>query len=171
MAKTTYLDDLIEFKHSVIAELASSRDVVGLLLNNPYIDMESDAAYEITNTHIYDFDYVDHTVQRTDAYVMVDGEMMYPTSGSMNKWYLYVQVICEKTYNKLDHKIFKGVKGNRRDNLIRQIDVLLNGSDQFGIGKLELVKGNIATVPDSFTSYMLTYEIHDFRKERLVRGR
>ena len=166
MAKATFLDDLIDMKHEVIRAISQDQNVVGLLLNDPNVDMESDSAYNIVETNIYDFDYVDHSVERSDAYIMVDSEMVSAASGSINKWYLYVQVVCEKAYNPLSHKIFKGVKGNRRDNLVRSIDVLLNGSHDYGIGKLDLISAGPATVPDSFTSFMLTYEIHEFRRER-----
>lgn len=166
MAKSTYLDDLINYKHNVIGRIAASKEIVGLLLNDPDVDMESDAAYDIVGNNIYDYDYVDHTVERADAYIMVDSEMIYPTSGTMNKWYVYVQVVCEKSYNPLNHRIFKGVKGNRRDNLAREIDLLINGTYDFGIGPMELRTVNTAAVPDAFTSVLLTYEVHDYRRER-----
>lgn len=171
MAKSTFLDELIGYKHSVIKDIAEDQSVVGLLLNDPNIDMESDEAYDVVGNTIFDFDYVDRTVQRTDAYIMVDAEMMYPTSGTMHMWRLYVQVVCEKTYNKLDHKVFKGVRGNRRDNLARQIDLLINGRRDLGIGELQLYSVTTATVPDTFTSVLLTYEIHDFNQAALRRPR
>ena len=52
MAKNTYLDDLIGYKHRVIYDLASSPDVVGLLLDKPKVDMDSDAAYEVVGNNI-----------------------------------------------------------------------------------------------------------------------
>ena len=98
---------------------------------------------------------------------MVDDELIQPTSGTFNKWYLYVQVVCAKAFNDIDKKIFRGIKGNRRDNLAREIDVLLNGSRDYGVGKLTLLSVSPATVPDKFTSVLLTYEIRDFRSERV----
>lgn len=166
MAKDTYLDELIDYKDSIVKRLAQSQDVVGLLLNDPNVDMESDAAYDIVGNNIYDFDYVDKTVERDDAYIMVDAEMVSPSSGSFNKWCLYVQIVCSKKYNRLDGKLFKGLKGNRRDNLARQIDVLLNGATGFGVGRLDLYSASPAQVPDTFTSILLTYDIQEFRHER-----
>lgn len=168
MAEKTYLDDLIGYKHRIIYDLASSHDVVGLLLDDPQINMDSDAAYEVVGNNIYDFDYVDKSIQRNDAYIMVEAEMANPTSGSMARWWLYVQVVCAKEYNPLDPKKFKGVVGNRRDNLARQIDRLINGREDIGIGHIELANAGPAPVPDTFTSVMLTYEIQDFRRERFA---
>lgn len=171
MADKTYLDDLIGYKHRIIYDLASSSDVVGLLLDDPNVNMDSDAAYEVVGNSIYDFDYVDKSIQRNDAYIMVETEMANPTSGSMAKWWLYVQIVCSKEYNPLDPKKFKGVVGNRRDNLAKQVDLLINGRDDLGIGHIELSNAGPATVPDTFTSILLTYEIHDFRRERLIEDR
>lgn len=162
----TPLQDGIDYKAGVIAQLCNSQEVVGLLANNPSIDIESEEAYKFLDDCIYDFNYISKTVERSDAFVMIDADMIAPTSGSMNAWELYVQVVCYKEYVPLDHKIFRGVKGNRCDNLAFQIDKLLNGSRLFGIGRLTLQSATTAVVPDSFTSKLLTYRVEEFRRER-----
>ena len=167
MSKGTYLDDLISYKENVIAALSQSQDVMGLLANNPNLDLESSEAEDIVERNIFDYDYIDGTLERHDAYVMVDDELVQPSSGTFNRWLLYVQVVCAKTFNDIDKKLFRGVKGNRRDNLARSIDVLLNGNRDYGVGKLVLMSVAPATVPDKFTSLLLTYEIRDFRAERV----
>lgn len=167
MSKGTYLDDLISYKENVIAALSQSQDIMGLLANNPNLDLESSEAEDIVERNIFDYDYIDGTLERHDAYVMVDDELVQPSSGTFNRWLLYVQVVCAKTFNDIDKKLFRGVKGNRRDNLARSIDVLLNGSRDYGVGKLVLMSVAPATVPDKFTSLLLTYEIRDFRAERV----
>nr|DAG45228.1 MAG TPA: hypothetical protein [Caudoviricetes sp.] len=167
MSKGTYLDDLITFKENVIVALSQSQDVMGLLANDPNLDLESSEAEDVVERNIFDYDYIDGTLERHDAYIMVDDELVQPSSGTFNRWLLYVQVVCAKTFNDIDKKMFRGVKGNRRDNLARSIDVLLNGSRDYGVGKLVLMSVAPATVPDKFTSLLLTYEIRDFRAERV----
>lgn len=167
MSKETYLDDLIAYKENVIAALSQSQDVMGLLANDPNLDLESSEAEDIVERNIFDYDYIDGTLERHDAYIMVDDELVQPSSGTFNRWLLYVQVVCAKTFNDVDKKLFRGVKGNRRDNLARSIDVLLNGSRDYGVGKLVLMGVAPAKVPDKFTSLLLTYEIRDFRAERM----
>lgn len=167
MSKGTYLDDLISYKENVIAALSQSQDVMGLLANDPNLDLESSEAENVVERNIFDYDYIDGTLERHDAYIMVDDELVQPSSGTFNRWLLYVQVVCAKTFNDIDKKLFRGVKGNRRDNLARSIDVLLNGNRDYGVGKLVLMSVAPATVPDKFTSLLLTYEIRDFRAERV----
>ena len=169
MAKT-YLDELVEYPAKAIQKIGTTKDVVSLLTDNATVDMDSDEANDIIDRNIFDYDYIDRTVQRSDAYIMVDSELDYPTSGTMNQWRVYVQIVCAKTFNSMDHKIFKGVSGNRRDNLAQEIDALLNGERFIGIGDLELLSAAPATVPDTFTSMLLTYRVHDFRRERIPRG-
>lgn len=170
MPDTRPLDDMTLYKEAIIRKIAASQKVIGLLVNDPMIDMDSDEANDIIDRNIFDYDYIDRTVQRSDAYIMVDSELDYPTSGTMNQWRVYVQIVCAKTFNSMDHKIFKGVSGNRRDNLAQEIDALLNGERFIGIGDLELLSAAPATVPDTFTSMLLTYRVHDFRRERIPRG-
>ena len=170
MPDTRPLDDMTLYKEAIIRKIAASQKVIGLLVNDPMIDMDSDEANDIIDRNIFDYDYIDRTVQRSDAYIMVDSELDYPTSGTMNQWRVYVQIVCAKTFNSMDHKIFKGVSGNRRDNLAQEIDALLNGERFIGIGDLELLSAAPATVPDTFTSMLLTYRAHDFRRERIPRG-
>lgn len=169
MSNSRPLDDMTRYKEAVIRKIAVSQKVIGLLLNDPNIDLDSDEANDVIDRNIFDYDYIDRTVQRADAYIMVDSELDYPTSGSMNQWRVYVQVVCAKAFNSLDHKIFKGVPGNRRDNLAQEIDALLNGERFIGIGDLELLSAAPASVPDTFTSMLLTYRVHDFRRERFPR--
>ena len=170
MSKETYIDELIDFKENVILAIGNSQKVLGLLADDPNIDVDSDEADTILERNIFDYDYVQETIKRSDAYIMVETEMASNASGSINRWVVYVQIVCYKDFVKLDKKTkFKGVKGNRRDNLAREIDKLLNGSTEFGIGKLTLRRAASADVPEEFTSKLLTYEINDFRNERLAK--
>lgn len=167
MSKETYLDDMISYKENVITALSMSREVMGLMANDPNIDLESDEAEKMLERNIFDYDYIEGSLERTDAYIMVDDELVQPASGTFNRWLLYVQVVCAKSFNDIDKRLFRGVKGNRRDNLAREVDLLLNGSREFGVGKLVLTSVAPATVPDKFTSLMLTYAIYDYRAERM----
>ena len=170
MSNARPLDDMTLYKEAIIKKISKSQNVIGLLLNNPKIDMDSDEANDIIDRNIFDYDYIDRTVQRSDAYIMVDSELDFPSSGSMNQWRVYVQIVCAKTFNSMDHKIFRGVSGNRRDNLAQEIDAILNGERFIGIGELELISAAPANVPDTFTSMLLTYRVHDFRRERIPRA-
>lgn len=160
------LQDGIDYKSEVIAQICTAQPVIALLTDSPTIDIDSDEAYEVTEKNVFDYNYISRTVERSDAFIMVDADMIAATSGSMNAWELYVQVVCHKDYVPLSSRKFKGVKGNRLDNLVFEIDRLINGTRYFGIGKLSLQSCKTAVVPDSFSSKLLTYRIEEFRRER-----
>lgn len=162
--KRNPLQDGIDYKAAVISEICSSPDVLRLLSDNPSLEIDSDQAFQLCDENIFDFNYIDRTVERKDAFIMVDVEMVSAPTGTMYGWHVFVQVVSYKGYARLNPKKFKGVKGNRVDNLVTQIDSLLNGSRLFGIGELNLQECSIAVVPDNFTSKMLTYRVEDFRK-------
>jgi len=165
MAGVSHLDEIIDDKTKVINMLGTSQKVVGLLLDNPSIDMESDAAYAVFDNNFFDYDYVDDTLLTATALILVDVDVQ-ATSSTMDEANLYIQVVVSKGYMKLESTVFKGVKGNRKDNLTRQIDLVLRDSRDFGIGKLEFVSAITANVPDSLTSKLITYRIPNFGKDR-----
>jgi len=165
MAGVSHLDEIIDYKKKIINLLGMSQKVVGLLLDNPDIDMTSSAAYDVFTNNLFDYDYVDSTATEAKSYIMVEVETV-ATSPTMKDVYTHVQIVVPKTTMKLNTTIFRGIKGNRKDNLARQVDLLLNNSDDFCIGKLQLSKVLLATVPETFTSTMLTYIVPDFGRNR-----
>lgn len=166
MSVQTHLDEIIDYKKDIIKKLGLSKEVVGLLLDDPDIDMGSDKAYKVFDDNLFDYNYVDDTQSSTKPLIMVDVEIASIPTDTIKDMYIFVQVAVPKLQMKLDGKKFTGVKGNRKDNLLRQIDLLLNNSLDFGIGRLKLDRVNVAVVPDSYTSTLLTYSISDFARRR-----
>lgn len=167
MAKQTHLDELIDYSSLIISKLATSPEIVELMLDSPGIDVASEEA-EKARERMFDYDYIDDTVLSSGAYIMVDADMVDLPSGTIKELEVYVQIVVSKEFMTLDAKKFKGVKGNRRDNLARRIDLILNGSREFGIGRLQLASARTSSVPDAFTSKLLTYEVVDFAVDRSV---
>lgn len=165
MAEQTHIDDLIDFSSDVINKLINSKEVVGLIVDKNDPDLFGEDG-ENARDHMFDYDYIDETVLQAGAYIMVDVDMTEASSGSINDLEIYVQIVVSKKYMNLDPKKFAGIKGNRRDNLARQVDLLLNGSRDFGVGRLQLASARTASVPQAFTSKMLVYRIPDFSKKR-----
>lgn len=165
MAVETHLDDLINFSSTVISVLAQSPEIVGLMVDKAPEDV-TEEDMDRARQFMYDFDYIDETVQSAGSFIMVDADMVALPTDTVMDMEIYVQVAVSKTVMELDGKIFKGVRGNRRDNLARQIDLALRGSRDYGIGPLQLVSARTANVPSAFTSKMLTYRSPDFAKNR-----
>ena len=165
MAVQTHLDELINYSSQIITDLSNSPIVVGLMLDKSP-DAVTEDEMDAARGKMYDFDYIDETVQSAGAFIMVDVDMVAAPSGTIKSIETYVQIVVSKTYMKLDPRKFKGMRGNRRDNLMRQIDLLINGSRDYGIGKLQLVTARTANVPAAFSSKLLTYRIPDYATNR-----
>lgn len=54
------------------------------------------------------------------------------------------------------------VYGNRRDNLIREIDYVLSNSNDYGIGKLKLKSVKPININKDFSCKVMIYEIPSF---------
>lgn len=160
MAKT-HLDELVDYPAKVILKLAGDKNCIALLRNTKNIT--EDDVDKVLENNIYDYEYVDKTTTEAEAYIWVEVDVPSVSNKQIKGMKLYITVACHKQFMKLNHKVFKGLVGNRRDNLVRYIDLLLNSSEIFGIGKLTLqsVKSLTSSNP-SFTMREMTYIVPDF---------
>ena len=161
----TFLDDLVEYPVKALHCIGTDKTVAQLLTDNPNIDMESEEADNIFDNYLFDYIYVDGTTTETAAYICVEAETSKAPTVTMQNMKLYVTIICHKQFMKVDPIKFKGIIGNRRDNLVRYVDKLLNGSDLFGIGKLSLENAHTVAAPVGFTARELTYTVPEIRKK------
>lgn len=164
MANISHMDEIIDYKASIISEIKSSQKVMGLIANDPNIDLNDDKV-EDWEKHIYDYNFVSDTLETAGAYITVEVEMIRQHN-STKDLAIYIQVICAREYMDLQSTIFKGMRGNRVDNLTRYIDLLINGSRLFGIGELEPYSNKIFKVSDQYVTRVLTYNIPNFAKNR-----
>lgn len=164
----TFLDELVEYPVKALHKIGTDPRVVQLLTDNPNIDMDSDEADAVFDRYLFDYGYVDGTTTETAAYICVEAEMSKSPTSTMHDMKLYVTIICHKQYMKVDATKFKGMMGNRRENLVRYVDNLLNGADIFGIGGLTLLSARTVPAPTGFSAREMTYYVPDFRKRKGV---
>jgi hypothetical protein len=158
----TFLDELVEYPVKALQKIGTNKTVVSLLTNNPSVDMDGDEADTVFDKYLFDYDYVDGTTEEAAAYICVEAELPGIPTRSIKNMKLYVKVVCHKKYMKIDTSKFNGLIGNRRDNITRYVDNLLNGSDVFGIGELSLVDCRTAPAPAGFAARELSYVVSDF---------
>ena len=167
MANRTHLDALIDYKEDVINIMTQDQELMGLIFDNPSVDLDSDEIFNIRDTHIFDHSYVDDSVQTDSVLILVESGLIGMTSKEINTLELQIQVIVARNYMKLNTKKFKGLRGNRRDNVVRRIEMLLH-DERLGIGRLMLVDCGPVDVPKGFTSIRLTFLTHDFKNNRTL---
>jgi hypothetical protein len=127
--------------------------------------MDSDEADAVFDKYLFDYGYVDGTVDEASAFICVEAEVTDIPNTTIQDLKLYVTVICHKLFMPIDTLKFKGVIGNRRENLCRCIDDLLNGSNIFGIGSLTLNSARVVPAPTGFAARELTYSVPNFQNK------
>lgn len=162
----TPLDRLVEYPVKALHCIGTDPTVAQLLTDNPNINMESEEADDIFDRYLYDYIYVDGTTQEAEAYICVEAETSNSPTPTIQNMKLYVTIFCHKQFMKINPAKFKGMIGNRRDNLVRYVDNLLNGSDIFGIGALTLENAHTVAAPTGFTARELTYTIPNIRHKQ-----
>ena len=161
MAYKTDIDEIVNYLYLAKTLILENQEIMALVSNDPTYDPDSDDAEQF-EARVKDHDYVDETMLTADCYICVETEMTSLDTPTMKTVYLYVNVICRKTYMDLDNKLFKGYKGNRRDNIARHVNTLLNENGAFGVGDLHLISATLGSVPTGFTSRVLTYRVPAF---------
>lgn len=164
----TYLDEFVEYPVKALHVIGTDNTVVSLLTNNPQIDMDSDEADSVFERYLFDYGYVDGTTGESEAYICVEAEVSSVPTPTIKDMKVYVTVFCHKQYMKIDTSKFKGMIGNRRDNLVRYVDKLLNGSEMFGIGQLKLDYARTIPAPIGFTARELSYTVHEFKNKGVM---
>jgi len=160
----TYTDELVNYPLTALLKIADSKECVGLLLNkNPNSITDEDIDFACDNK-MFDYSFVNSTTQEVTAYIFVEADVYRVKNRQIKNLALYVTIACHKNFMRLDPTIFSGVAGNRRENLARHIDSVLNFSDLFGIGELQLHSIKTGNLGNGFTLKELEYRIPDFNR-------
>ena len=161
MAKT-YLDQLVDYPAKVISRISEDKYCVGLIVNKNFDQLTDEDFDKVLDENVFDYQYVDNTTQESAAYIWAEVDVDRVSSKQFKNLKLYVTVACHKSFMKLDGQKFKGMIGNRRDNIVRYVDRLLNNHMFVGLGLLKLESVKPLTSVNGFTAKELTYDIPDF---------
>lgn len=156
------LKELGNFKLSVLNEFAKSKEIVGILLPNHTEDDDIDALLfgdGTTSGCMFPWEYVPDTQEETKSFVCVETEIAESKTTASYSVYVYVFTFCNKKIMDIaDTTMF----GTRADLLAHYADSILNGSSNFGIGRLNLVDASIYKPNNSYYGRLLTYECPGF---------
>lgn len=161
MAKT-YIDQIVDYPAKVMLRIAEDNVCSGLILNKNFNNITDEDKDKVLEENIKDYQYIDDTSQETAAYIWVEMDINRIENKTVKNCMLYITVCCHKNYMKISPTVYKGILGNRRDNLVRYIDKLLSNTILLGIGKLTLKSVRTVSPINGFTARELSYEIPDF---------
>lgn len=158
----TIVDEFIDFKYNAIQKMRENKDIMALLSNNPDIDLEGEEAEQIYEDCFYDHSFADSSFKQDKAAIFVEAACIDREDETTFPIKLYIQIVCNRGFIKLDNKIFKGLKGNRQDNIARYIAETLDGDDDYGIGSLKLYLLQPSSVPEQFSSLQMEFNGNGF---------
>jgi len=163
MPINTPLDEIIDYKDIATRKMLASTEIMSLMFDAPNIDMDSDEVYHAKERNFFDYGVNPDTIQTDTVSIFVQSSMTNRLNANFKDMALVISIVCNVNYINLDNKKFKGIKGNRIDNIARQIVVALNDFHQeFGIGDLTLTQCRPVSVPKGYTAVELAYQIDDF---------
>lgn len=162
------LVDLGTFKTNVVSKLLHDPCVVEALLGK--VSEEDDVEELLLGEesgapgHIYDFEYVPEINENTDTYLCVEAVVKTAPTDTAYTIYLYVFAYCHK---KIMHSYSRdGMGGNKADILASDVDKILNGSRDFGIGRLRLLGDDIYKPNNAYYGRCIVYESEAFNRNR-----
>lgn len=164
---TTHIDELINYKETISNYILNDQVLMGLVFDDPDIDLDDDRVYNAKGRNIFTHSYCDDVVQIDNIMILIESMLIKAPYSEINRYEVEIQIICGKNYMDLDAKKFKGYRGSRRDNIIRCIDLLLK-DERLGIGKLKLNSCVPVDVPKGFSSMMMVYSSEDYSKNRRI---
>lgn len=163
MAKT-YLDQIVDYPSKIIAKLAQDRYCAGFILNKAFANITEEDVHNVLDKYIKDYKFINETNQESAAYIWVEIEVNKVDNRTVKDIMIHVNVLCHNDYMALTSNSFDGIVGNRRDNIVRFVDKILNNSSLVGIGKLKF-KSMQTVSPingNGYTGRELIYEVPDF---------
>lgn len=163
----TGLKDVIDYKYEVINEISNSQEIMGLMFDDPDIDMDSDLVYHVRDDNLVDHSFTDDTWTQEKTAIFVECKMTGTSTSTVKNMAIIIQIISPNSYIKLDRQKFKRRKGNRNDNIAVAIADLLDGEDcgEIGstIGEIELDECAPTIAPNGFSSVQLVFTAYNFR--------
>lgn len=166
----THLDEIVIYPNKVIDMLSKNQTLVSLLTNIPNADLDDIETENEWQRCTNDFNYVEGIVQDTHSFLCVDTEIR-TDSNEIKSIILTLLVGVHREAMSLRNTAFIGMLGNRRDNIVREIDYTLRNSREFGIGPLQL-KGWIKPCAISSRDHvckLMEYQVANFAKSRDIR--
>lgn len=152
------LKDMGKYKNTLISALISSDDICELMFNKKtYTEEDVD---NLIYTQIFPYLYTDETQTEVLPYLCIDVDVQRIPTGTIKDMRLFVWCYCHKEGMKYSKK---GYSGTKVDILADMVERQLRESDEFGIGKLQLVSCTHFFPHNKYYGKQLVYSMPDFK--------
>jgi len=166
------LSELGEIKNTAIAKVIKDANVLDVLLGSYNEDEDLDALL-FGNEHdsdgcVFNFEYVPDVQESSKTFLCFE-VIPHKTDGdAVMQAYLYVFAYCSKYIMRNYHR--DGASGTRVDILMSDVDKILSGNPDFGIGRLRYLEGDIYKPANTYYGRMSVYEVYSHKRDRSLNG-
>ena len=149
-----HLSSLTDFKRLILNKLLNDREMVNLLTNS---ENHTLPAKDLLNRQVYLYDYVDGTIKSDHSILCIDADDSWAETPAVSKFLIEIIIAVPKSLMDMPGNI-------RRDAIAQRIDRLLNGSTEFGFGRLERKPGGRIQLNEAMRARMLRYSVEDWNR-------
>lgn len=161
------LNVISDMKQTVLRALLTDADVVKIVRNSSDILLPD---MELRYTHIFPWMYVPDTVEDTGSYIGMKIRTRDPVNAAARVYDLTIYIMCHKEHMRMNGTVCANLgldvtdSGSRVDVLMDKIDRLLNGSEELGFGKMELVDSDEFKPAEKFHGRYITYRVNGWNR-------
>ena len=146
------LDELKRYKTTLINKIISSGTLVSLI-DNSYSVHPS----KLVNRYVFPYPHVIDTVTDEATYVTMKVSVPKVYNKTYKGFSIYIYIFSHE-------KLMQTTNGLRTDLIAEEMERLLNGSLDFGLGRLELTSVEDFSPAPKFYGIIMRYEASDFNR-------
>lgn len=156
-----FLKEITEYKKWLMTTFSESQNIVNLLLNTGgnvnnfrnYVIPNNDVKFE----NIYPYAYVPEETRTASSFICYDIKVPKVQSKTQKKVNLYFYIFSEQSLMKCN-------QGTRIDLIAENIDMIMNGTMDIGIGRMELVDVDTLNPIRGYYGRTLTYTTNEWNR-------
>lgn len=149
-----HLDEFFHYKNQLLDDLLTDEEILHLINS----DVTPEEAQTLVWNQVMPVEYYPETIEKGKLYLCCDVDIRRVPSSLIYSPTLYIWIFCHKDLLRLREG------GVRTDKLCHLIDQKLNGSFEYGLGKLELQSVNRFALMSDYSGKVMAYEATDFNK-------
>lgn len=146
------LNELKRYKTTLINKIIFNTTLVSLI-DNSYAEHPS----RLVNTYVFSYPHVIDTVTEEATYVTMKVSVPRVYNKTYKGFLIYIYIFTHE-------KLIQTKNGLRTDLMAEEIERLLNGSLDFGLGRLELTSVEDFSPAPNFYGIIMKYEASDFNR-------
>lgn len=150
-----YLNEIPEYRDTIMEQLSKSDKIVGLLRPDDKPNMKS---YEMVYKCIFPYDHIIDKASDVGTYICFDIVSPRVIDRAFVDLRIYFWVIAHD-------RCMRTANGLVTDLVCGEIDRVMNGSKDFGLGTVELMDWNRFAPADCFHGRSLVYRTVDFNRK------